>query len=89
MPLSGTERLKRENQRDGGVKKPLLALKMEGEAMSQEMQAASRNWEGRGTDSPLSSVQFSRWVVSESRASKTEHDPATILILAGSGPPSF
>ena len=57
--MSGTERLKRENQRDGGVKKPLLALKMEGGAMSQEMQAASRNWEGQGTDSPLSSVQSS------------------------------
>ena len=51
--ISGTERLKRQNQRDGGVKKPLLALKMEGGAMSQEMQAASRNWEGQGTDSPL------------------------------------
>ena len=35
------------------MKKPLLALKMEGGAMSQEMQAASRNWEGQGTDSPL------------------------------------
>ena len=51
--ISGTEMLKRQNQRDGGVKKPLLALKMEGGAMSQEMQADSRNWEGQGTDSPL------------------------------------
>ena len=51
--ISGTEMLKRQNQRDGGVKKPLLALKMEGGAMSQEMQADSINWEGQGTDFPL------------------------------------